>query len=184
MWKNCFEQLLARCFPSVSMSESGLQKLNEPRRGFSRLCLVDLTHQQQRRLKWQKAADARAYAVHSLTIGPSLIPFRCCQGKGTLHPNNTHTHPIAHTPSSGILSIPTGMYRFHSSLLRTVNVSLLLNGWICSAQLITKLKVKKMLPLFLSFKKQFKMNIKIQLLHGLHWGLLLLIVHFLDFTSK
>lgn len=38
-----------------------------------------------------------------LTIGHSLIPFRCCQGD---------THTCVHTPSAAISLIPTGMFRF------------------------------------------------------------------------
>lgn len=63
-------------------------------------------------------------------------PIHMLPGRGTLHPNHTHinTHTVTHThtPSSGILLIPIGMYRLQWSVFGAADVLLerKLHWWI------------------------------------------------------
>lgn len=73
----------------VAVRDWDVKELEPLHGGFSGLCLADLTHQQHSRLTktvW------RVNFLLSLIIGPSLVTFRCCQGRGRGTPTQvSHT---------------------------------------------------------------------------------------------
>ena len=64
----------------------------------------------ERRPKWQKPLWRGSKLSPLPDYWSAADPIQMLPGRASLHPHHTHTH--THTPSSGILLIPTGMYRF------------------------------------------------------------------------